>query len=75
MILGDVGADNLNVHTFTNFSDKLPYTGCHVSKEYRLAVFGDPYKMIFDVVYGMRGLAVFFHNSSSLLKSSPEGEG
>ena len=40
-----------------------------------LAVFGDPYHVEFDVIDSMRGLTVVFHNTASLLKSSPKGEG
>ena len=75
MILGDVASDYLDVHALTDFADQIPQAGCHVSKENRLAVFGDPHKMVLDVIYSMRGLAIFLHNSASLLKSSPEGEG
>jgi hypothetical protein len=31
--------------------------------------------VIFQIVNGMRSLAVVFHGTASLLKSSPEGEG
>ncbi len=75
MILGDVATDSIDVHAFTNFANQIPQAGCNVSKENRLAVFGDPNEILFDVIYSMLGLAIFLHNSASLLKYSPEGEG
>jgi len=66
---------NLDVHALADLPDQFPNPYRHVSKENRLAVFRDPNKMILGVIYRMRGFAIFLHNTASLLKSSPEGEG
>lgn len=75
MIFGDVAFDDLNLQGLAYLPDKFPQTAGHVSKENRLAVLGDPNQMIFQIVYGMGGLAVVLHGTASLLKSSPQGEG
>jgi hypothetical protein len=75
MIFGDVAFDNLNIQGSAYFPDEFSQPDGHVSKENRFAVLADPYQMIFQIVDGMRGLAVVFHGTANLLKSSPEGEG
>ena len=75
MVFGDVAFDDLNIQGLAYLPDKFPQADGHVPKENRLAVLGDPNQVIFQIVYGMRGLAVVFHSTASLLKSSPEGEG
>jgi len=66
---------DFDIHAITNFPDQIPNPDCHVSKEYRLAILGYPYKMKFYIIDTMGGFAIFFHNIASLLKSSPKGEG
>jgi len=75
MVFGDVAFNDLDIHGLADFSNQFPETKGHVSKEDRLAVLGDPYQMVLQIVNRMRGLAVVFHSTASLLKSSPEGEG
>ena len=54
---------------------RLPHPDRYSPMKNGLAVFSDPYHMEFDVIDSMRSLAVVFHNTASLLKSSPKGEG
>ena len=54
---------------------KLSNPECHLAMQYRLAVFRDPDDVVLDVIDSVRGLAVILHDTASLLKSSPKGEG
>jgi len=68
-----MSADDLNILGPANFPDQLsaPIT-CRPTQD-RLAVFHDPYDMIFDIIPCMTGFAVVLQ-TTSILKSSPEGE-
>ena len=66
--------DDLHVIRPTYLTDKLPHPLCNIGPKDRLAVFGDPNDMVFNVVYGMTRFPVILH-TASILKSSPEGEG
>ena len=66
--------DDLHIFRPTYLSDQLAHSLCNVSPQNRLAVFGDPNDMVFNVVYGMTRFPVILH-TASILKSSPEGEG
>ena len=72
--LNILGPANFLILGPANFPDQLsaPIT-CRPTQD-RLAVFRDPYDMIFDIIHSMAEFAVVFH-TASILKSSPEGEG
>jgi hypothetical protein len=75
MVFGYVAFDDLNIHGLADLPDELSHTERYLSGEHWLAVFGDPYHVELDVINSMRGLTVVFHDTASLLKSSPKGEG
>jgi len=75
MVLGYMTLDDLDVHSLTDLSDQIPKPNCHLTVKNRLAVFGDPNHMVLDVIDTVGSLAVVLHNTASLLKSSPKGEG
>jgi hypothetical protein len=66
--------ENLNVFRFTKLTDQFPYSLSYCSTQNRLAVFGDPNKVVLDIIDGMAGLPIVFY-TASILKSSPKGEG
>jgi hypothetical protein len=71
--LNILGPANFLILGPANFPDQLsaPIT-CRPTQD-RLAVFRDPYDMIFDIIHCMTGFAVVLQ-TASILKSSPEGE-
>jgi hypothetical protein len=75
VVFGNVALDNLNIHGLADLPDQVSHPNRYLSGEHWLAVFGDPYHVKFDVINSVRGLAVVLHNTASLLKSSPKGEG
>jgi len=75
VVFRNVTFDDLNIHRLANLPDQLPQADGYFSMQNWLAVFGDPYHMKFDVIDSVRSLAVVLHNTASLLKSSPKGEG
>ena len=75
MVFGDMTLDNVNIHGLTGLPEQIPKANCYLAVKHRLAVFGDPYHVKLEVIDGMRCLAVMFHDTASLLKSSPKGEG
>ncbi len=75
MVFGYVAFDDLNIHGLADLPDQLSDTERYLSGECWLAIFGDPYHVELDVINSMRGLTVVLHNTASLLKSSPKGEG
>lgn len=74
MVPRDVAFENLNILGLTNLSHQLPHPAGNLACQNRLAVFGDPYQVKFQIVNGMARSTIMFH-TASLLKSSPEGEG
>jgi len=67
IILGEGASDNFDVRALTYLKDHIPQAGFHVSKENRLAVYGDKHKLVLDVIYGMRDLAILIYNPLILL--------
>jgi len=75
VIFGHVALDDLNIHGLADLPDKVSYPNRYLSGKHWLAVFRDPHHVEFYVINSVRGLAVVFDNTASLLKSSPKGEG
>ena len=75
VVFGNVALDNFNIHGLADLPDLVSHPNRYLSREHGLAVFRDPHHVEFDVLNSVRGLAVVFHNTASLLKSSPKGEG
>ena len=65
----------LYLHRLTYLTYQLSQPYPDIRPERALAVFRYPHDMVLDVVYAMRCLSVILHNTASLLKSSPKGEG
>ena len=74
VIAGNVPLENLNIFGLADFSNQFPQPRGYFACQNRLAVFGDPYQMKFQIINGVARSTVMFH-TASLLKSSPEGEG
>ena len=74
MILRDMPLEDLNVIGFTYLTDQISKPFRNLPSQNRLALFGDPHKMVFQVINGMARFAIVFH-TASILKSSPKGEG
>ena len=74
MIPGNMPLNDFYILTLTNFPDQLPGPCSNLTGQNRLAVFGDPYDVVFQIVNGMARLPIILH-TASILKSSPEGEG
>ena len=75
MVFGNTAFDDFDVHRFADLPDKVPQADRYFTVKNWLAVFRDPHHMKFDVINSVRSLTVLVHNTASLLKSSPKGEG
>ncbi len=75
MVFRNMPFDDLNIRGLADLSDQVPNPDRHFPAKHRLAVLGDPHNVILDVIDTMRSLPVVLHNTASLLKSSPKGEG
>ena len=75
MVLGNMALDDLDVHGLANLPDQISQPDRHITAKNRLAVFGNPNHVELDVIDTVRSLAVVLHDTASLLKSSPKGEG
>ncbi len=75
VVFGNMTLDDVDIHGLGDLPDQIPNTDCHLSMKDRLAVFRDPHDVELDVVDGVRCFAVMLHDTASLLKSSPKGEG
>ena len=53
VIFGYVALYYFDIHAVTNFPYQIPYSDCHVSNEYRLAILRYPYKMKLYIIYTM----------------------
>ncbi len=65
---------DLHIVALAYLSEEIPQSNRYVNMQYRLAVFRDPYNVVFDVVHGMARFTIMFH-TASILKSLPKGEG
>ena len=74
VIPGNVTFDDFDILTLTNFPDQLSGSRSNITAQNWLAVFGDPYDVVLQIVNGMARFPVILV-TASILKSSPEGEG
>ena len=65
----------LYLHRLTYLSYQFSQSYPDILSNHPLAVFRYLHHMVLDIVYAMGGLSVVLHDTASLLKSSPKGEG
>jgi hypothetical protein len=70
MILGNGPFDDFHILAFTDFSEKIPKTLCHLSVEHLFSVLGNPHQVVLEVIHRMRSRSIILH-LLMVLKSSP----
>jgi hypothetical protein len=63
MILRQMPFDDFNVFVATYFSDQIPDSIGHATFQNWFTILRDPHQMQVDHEYGMRSMAVSFHES------------
>ena len=61
MILEHMALQNLNLQASTNLSNDITQARANGSGQNRLAIFRDPYKMVFDFVLCMWARSIILH--------------
>ena len=74
MIFGHMPFDDLDIFTLAYFPYQITSTTGNLTGQYRLAIFRDPYQMVFEIIDRMARFTIVLY-AKIILKSSPKGEG
>jgi hypothetical protein len=76
MIFRNMTLDDFYLVRFTNLTNKFPESLRDKTRQHLLAIFRDPYHMVFQIINAMRRLPIVLHCAKLInLKTSPKGEG